>query len=322
MNRSDYAYSVAYVRAIENKLLTKADIESLINAPSEGDALRILADKGYGAKVLDENFENALNESFEKCYNEIKDIAPKNSPLDVLLYKNDFHNLKVVLKGVQLGVKDYKNYIITPATIDYETLIDSIAKAQFGELPSMLGEVASKAYEILGKTGDSQLSDLCIDKASMDFCLSQAQKSKNEVLTELIKLTNTLTNIKIAARCALTQKDASFADMALSDSSGLDRRELISKISLGFESLLEYLSSCGFSDEAAALKISVAEYEKYADNTINDYMKNSKYITLGIEPLIAYIYSKQNEIQAIRIIIGAKQNGIDEEKIRVRLRSF
>lgn len=322
MNRSDYAYSVAYVRAIENRLLTKSDIENLILAKSADDVLRIISDKGYGSGITGENFDKALNDAFTKCFEEITDIAPEDSNLEILLYKNDFHNLKVVLKGVQIGVRDYENYIINPSTVDYETLIKGIASANFDDFPQMLKSVAQKAYDILGKTGDSQLSDTIIDKEAMDYTLLEAKKTKNEFLIGLVKLTNTLTDIKIAARCALTQKDAEFINMAISQDSSINRDELLKTSLGGIASLNDFLSSSGYTEAAKALKKSVADYEKYADNTINDYMKNSKYITLGIEPLLAYIYSKQNEIQAIRIILSAKQNGISEDKIRMRLRSF
>ena len=320
MNRSDYAYSVAYVRAIESKLLTPSDIESLIGAKTTADALRILSDKGYGADISDRNFEAALTRAYRKCFDEISEIAPKDAPLDVLLYKNDFHNLKVVLKGVRLGVRDYENYIITPATCDWESLITGAVNGDFDNFPIMLKDTAAKAYDILGRTGDSQLCDTLVDRASMDYALNEAVRSKNEFMIGLTTLTNTLTDIKIAARCALTGKDRDFADMAISSKPDLSRDELIKSAASGLGALCEYLSGAGYGDAASALGISVADYEKYADNTINDYMKNAKYITMGIEPLISYIRSKENEIQSVRIIISAKQNGIDEEKIRKRLR--
>ncbi len=320
MNRSDYAYSVAYVRAIESRLLNRADIESLIGAKTAADALRLLSDKGYGTDISEANFEKVLTDAYKASFDEIKEIAPKEAPLDVLLCKNDFHNLKVVLKGVQLGVRDWQNYIITPATCDWEAFINAVAGADFDMFPPMLKDTALKAYEILGQTGDSQLCDTLVDRASMDYALEEAKKSKNEFMVGLTSLTNTLTDIKIAARCALTGKDMDFADMAISAHPDLNREELIKSAVSGIASLCEFLKAAGYGDGADALKNSVADFEKYADNQINHYMKNSRYITMGIEPLISYIRSKENEIQTVRIIISAKQNGIDEDKIRARLR--
>ncbi len=302
--------------------MTNADIESLIGAKSALDALRILSDKGYGQGITLENYESRLSDSYTETFNEIKEIAPKEAPLNVLICKNDFHNLKAVLKGVQLGFKDYSDYIALPSVCSFEEIKKAVINADFDMLPSFLCEVSRKAYELIGKTGDSQLSDTVIDKASMDYDLDAARKSKNNFFIGLIKLRNTLTDIKIASRCALTGKDRDFMETALSNEPDIDRDELIIKASSGLDALCEYLSDNGFEDAAVSLKSSLSDFEKYSDETIADYMKGSGYITMGIEPLISYIYSKEREIQSVRIIISAKANGIDEEKIRQRLRKL
>jgi len=49
-------------------------------------------------------------------------------------------------------------------------------------------------------------------------------------------------------------------------------------------------------------------------------MKDAKYVSFGPEPVIAYIFAKENEIKLIRIIMVGKINGIDGEVIRERLR--
>ena len=45
---TDYAYAVARVRSNELKLLTEADTEQLIEAPSYDEAMQKLADSGWG----------------------------------------------------------------------------------------------------------------------------------------------------------------------------------------------------------------------------------------------------------------------------------
>lgn len=322
LNRTDYAYSVAYVRAIESRLMTNSDIESLIGAKTAEDAFRILSDKGYGQGITLGNWETVLSNSYKDTFNEIKDIAPKDTPLDVLIYKNDFHNLKVALKGVQLGLRDYGDYVATPSVCEFELLKKAVVNADFDILPPSLKEIGKKAYDLLGKTGDSQLSDTIIDKSSMDYDFKKAVEGKNEFLIGLTKLKNTLTDIKIASRCALTGKDADFLDMAISSNPNLNRDELIKAAVSGIDAFCEFLSGSGYEAAAASLKSSLSDYEKYADEVIGDYMKGSGYITMGIEPLISYIYSKEREIQSVRIIISAKLNGIDEGKIRQRLRKL
>ena len=56
----------------------------------------------------------------------------------------------------------------------------------------------------------------------------------------------------------------------------------------------------------------------------NDYivkiMKDAKYVSFGPEPVIAYIFAKENEIKLIKIIMVGKINGMVPGLIRERLR--
>ena len=322
MNQYDYAYGVAYIRAIENKLLTAQDLEALIASKSPLDAMRILSDSGYNTdNVKPEDFEIILKEELEKTWAEAIYAMPKGATLDFLLYKNDFHNLKAALKGIRMGIKDYDKYILMPCTIDFNEILKSVEKADFALLPDMLSQIAYKAYDILGRTEDAQLSDTLIDKAAMDYCLDKAKETKNDFLIGYVTLQNTLADIKIAARCAHTLKSADFMDDALSRESALPRESLIRASLEGFDSLMDFISESGFKSCAEALSSSMNEFEKLSDVMISDYMKKSSGMSFGVEPIISYINRRQTEIRNVRIIMSAKLNGFTEEQIRSRIRS-
>ena len=65
---------------------------------------------------------------------------------------------------------------------------------------------------------------------------------------------------------------------------------------------------------------SLALLEKNIDNFIMDYMKKAKTIPFGIEPIIGYLYAKENEIKLLRIIMVGQLNNVPPEVIRERLR--
>lgn len=323
MNQFDYAYGVAYIRAIENKLLSRSDIENLITAKSPSDVLKILADKGYGDVLSShEDFESVLSQQLNRGWEDVRFAAPKGISFDILLYKNDFHNLKVAVKGVQMGISDYKAYVLEPNTVDFESMVSAAAKADFSLLPDMLSKTAEQAYDVLTRTEDSQLCDIIIDRASMDYTMQAAADSENDFLIGYVSLINTLANIKIAVRCAKTDKDSEFLERAVSSESNIDRERLIKAALSGIDALLEFLDNCGYANLTAAFRNSVTEFEKAADNMVTDYMKKSHGVSFGIEPLIAYIHKKQLEIQTVRIIMSAKLNDFDAEQIRARIREL
>ena len=205
MNQTDYAYGVSYIRSIENRLMDKGDIEGLILTKTPEEAMRMLNDKGYSNEpVPASEFESLLSKQQSLCWETVREVAPEGAPLDILLYKNDFHNLKVVIKAVFSGKKEFEHLFLTPATVDTGIIVDAISDKNFEALPEMLKNAAERSYEALANTEDSQLSDIIIDKTSMDYTMACAKMSKSEFIIDLIKLENTLADIK-------TRSDASFA---------------------------------------------------------------------------------------------------------------
>lgn len=321
MNQTDYAYGVSYIRSIENRLMDKGDIEGLILTKTPEEAMRMLNDKGYSNEpVPASEFESLLSKQQSLCWETVREVAPEGAPLDILLYKNDFHNLKVVIKAVFSGKKEFEHLFLTPATVDTGIIVDAISDKNFEALPEMLKNAAERSYEALANTEDSQLSDIIIDKASMDYTMACAKMSKSEFIIDLIKLENTLADIKIAYRAMKTEKNADFLNQALSEESGLSREALKDASLSGEEALLGYISENGYEEAANALKVSVSEFEKYQDKAKNIFVQKANFVTLGAEPLIAYILKKQAELLSVRIIMSGKINGFSESVIRERLR--
>lgn len=323
MNNADYAYSVAYIRSVENNLLDKNDIEGLILAKTPEEAMRILNDKGYTKEPTPPSeLEQVLSCKLEEAFTMVSDIAPKGAPLDILLYENDFCNLKVAVKSVFAGIKDVSELFMTPSTVSVNLLEEAVADKKFDALPDFLKYVAERAYEAIANTEDSQLLDIIIDKASMDYTLNMAKECGSDFLYSYVSLKNTLSDIKIAYRSMMTEKDRTFLEQALSEHSELDKDGLIMATLGGADSLMNFISENGFDEEAKALKESMSNFEVYSDAKKNAYLSESDMISLGIEPLLAYLIKIQTEISKIRIILSCKMNGFSENNIRERLETL
>ena len=73
-------------------------------------------------------------------------------------------------------------------------------------------------------------------------------------------------------------------------------------------------------EELAENEENITELEKQADNFLIRYIKKAKYITFGIEPLIAYLIAKENEVKLARIVLTGKKSHLPPEVIKERLR--
>ena len=99
-----YANAVAAIRAMENSLLSRNDLDQLINTATKTERENIVASKrGSGAEEL----------TLEGVWETIRAYAPDCRELEILLYRNDFHNLKAALKSMIAG-KEPQGYYIRP----------------------------------------------------------------------------------------------------------------------------------------------------------------------------------------------------------------
>lgn len=319
MNSIDYAYSVAHIRAIENSLLTKADFDNMLTL-SYDSALRLLSEKGYDTES--DKIGDILLKRVSDAWELVLSSAPDKSLLDILLYENDFENLKTVLKGIFTDSELYRKLLLTPSVSDWSQNSCFIAEKNFSALPDEFKKCTNDAFEILAHSLDSDRADAIVDSECMALMYRLAKKSGNDFILNIVKLKNTLKNIRTAYRAAAANKGANFLDLALSEYSYLNKNALIKAALEGTDAVADVLSSDGYSDAAAFIKDSYSRFEVYADDKISDTAKNSIYTSFGVEPLIAYLFKVMTEVKNIRIILTAKANKIDEGEIRARMRAL
>ena len=89
---NNYLYAVANIRANELSLLSRADIDALIDAPDYKTALTLLDGKGYDTS-FGSDYSAMLDGETEKTWSLIKSVAPSAEALDIFIVKNDFQNL-------------------------------------------------------------------------------------------------------------------------------------------------------------------------------------------------------------------------------------
>ncbi|MCL2105997.1 MAG: V-type ATPase subunit [Oscillospiraceae bacterium] len=276
MRDSDYLYACAFVRILESRMLGRADYETLLGAASHEDALRYLSDKGRGS----------AGEDLTETWNEVKAACPEDAPLDILLYQNDFHNLKAILKALFSGA-DYMPLMLEPYTIAPDIIHRAAAEGKLEGLPALLRQPAVEAYEILARDGDGQAAEILLDQALFAVIAETAKQSKNAFLIQWADLNIRLINTKTALRGG--PQSAMLGD----------RRTM-----------------------AGAPKDSITALELWCDNQLIQYLKINRQKLFGFEPVFAFLAGRQFEWQALRIILSGLRRGIPAGALRERLRDL
>ena len=98
MKTQDYLYAVSALRVSEESLLKESDLEQLINAPDYKKAIALLTEKGY-EKPDGNDFSKMLDNRLSEVWDRVVKSAPEAKSLNMLIIKNDFQNLKAIIKS-------------------------------------------------------------------------------------------------------------------------------------------------------------------------------------------------------------------------------
>lgn len=317
---NQYIFAVARIRSKELSLLDKPFFDQLLACKGYNDCLRLLADKGWG-RSGDETPEKLLTIEREKTWDLISELVEDMSAFDTFLYGNDFHNLKAAIKQVYMN-QEVPDIYLSHGTIKPDVIYRSVKEHDFTMLPDYMRECAEEAYQVLLHTGDGQLCDVIIDKATLETIYKKSKESGNELLTEYAELKVASSNINIAIRSYKTGKRMQFLERAIADCDSLDSKKLIEAALIGEDAIYSYLENTKYADAVQAIKESPSSFEKWCDNLIMKHIKPQKYNSFSLSPLAAYILARENEIKSVKIVLSGKQNELPEESIRERLREM
>ena len=65
----------------------------------------------------------------------------------------------------------------------------------------------------------------------------------------------------------------------------------------------------------------LTEFERLCDDAVTGYLASASRVPFGEETVIGYLYAREAEITAVRIIMAGRMAGLDGETIRSRLRA-
>jgi V/A-type H+-transporting ATPase subunit C len=326
---SKYAYAVGRIRVIEDKLFDKNKIDRMVDAKTADEAFKLLIDSGYGYSNGDDitpyDYEVLLKEEYKKVYDLLLEMAPAAEVFDIFLRKNDYHNLKVLLKAEFLGIGNY-DLLLEVSAIPIVDLEQMVKNREWTDMSDVMKNALEECINTFNKTQDPQMIDLILDRALYIQIKEDADKLDNSFVSELISIMIDLTNINILMRIKKIGKDWGFFKKAFLPGGSIKEEVFFKNLNLSDEKLIDTLRNTEYeelSEEGITDYIKTGSFtklEKLSDNYIISFIKKAKHISLGVQPLVAYLLAKENEIKILRIIMVSKINNIPSDVIRERLR--
>lgn len=331
MDEMQFSQVIPRLRVYETRLLDKSKIDRMIDSNSAQEALKVLQETEYANVMTNvkraEDYEIILSEELKRLFAVMYDISPEKSLVDLMSIKYDYHNIKVILKGMFLK-EDLSYLLVDIGTINASKLKSLIENNEIRDLSPIMREAIEQTIKDFESNKDPQMIDIILDKYMFKAIIEIKDLIKDGFVNKYVESVIDSTNLKTLLRIKKQNKGREFFASVIIEGGSLDKDRLLSMLNDSVENIATKLS---FTDYAEFIKNGIEYYiktgsvsllEKLVDNYIMDMMKDAKIIPFGVEPILAYIYAKETEIKIIRIIMVGKLNNISAEVVRERLRDI
>lgn len=308
---TQYAYAVAKVRAVEGGLLDKAKLARLADAGGLEEVVKLLREAGYPA--AEGGWEAMLSGRMAEAYAFLRDISPVAETFDIFLVQNDYHNVKVLLKAEFLG-ENRDGLLKSTGRFEPARLKAAVADRVLGGFPETLRRAVSGAIDVYDRTGDPQESDMLLDAAAFQEMSLLAEQSGSGFVASLVAVLADLTNIRTFGRVKMMGRGYDFLRRALVPGGTIAEMRFLSDTGA---QLADIVAGTPYADLDTS---GIAALERSADEYLARYARNARFVTFGIEPLVAYLLAVQSEVRQVRIVLTGKANGLAPEVIKERLR--
>lgn len=333
VKEEDYAYASGRIRAIEPKLFGPGHYDRMLEANDAQEAFRILTDSGYGyggsgsAGIF--AFEGLLSEEMKKTYALIAEIIPQIEIVKVFQRKYDYFNIKVLLKAEYSGA-EIPPILADTGTVGGEDLVRMIRERDYEGLTELMVQAIEEVRDVFSRTQDPQAIDLLLDRASYRQLASDIGGIGSPYLQEIAEIIIDSANIKMYVRAMLLDKPADFIRELLLSGGSIPEDAYLEygekSIDAFVDAFADKFSGSRYAEavrkgwESCRSRESSSVLEKLLDDLFMVHIRKARMVTIGVEPVIAFLFAKETEIKNVRIIMTGRINGLPAEMIRERLR--
>ena len=306
MSNNSLVYSNARVKAMENSFLTNEKIVRMAYSDSLEEGFRVLLESSYGGGlVVDAKDYDALLQTEDARVSEfVLEAMPSGQGMESFVVKNDYHNLKAIVKGKYMRLDDVDFMLMPKGSFDPKEVKDMVYADDYSVLTD------------LQKT--PRFIDLTLDKACYKEIMSSLKKVKNKFMPKYWQTNIDMMNISCFVR-ACNAGDKTLFDESFIDGGKLEKRFFTGELS----GVLDKLTYTSYPQIAEALKTGdFVAFERIWDNTLLNIFKDERNDIFSVAPIAGFYVAKKIEIKIVRMICILLKNDVDKDVIRDRLREL
>ncbi len=317
-----YGFAIGRVRALETTLLDATRYDRLVRTHSQHEYRVQLADTVYG-RFLDEKPEGGLEHSFMRtAENNVAFLAQycvDQWVLDLFRRSADVHNLKVLVKSQLEKRKPTENSLLGYGGWN-QVQLEALAGAKPKALPTRYRQAVTRAVELYTRKQNPTVVDVLLDRAAHDEALERTVGSR--FLAGLQVMHADVENLRTFVRVRVLDENADMLEPALLKGGMIRKAVLLSLFGEEWEVIVSRfrLTTYGRMIEEGISRVvrdqSALRLERLGREMKLRYLRQSRYLTFGYEPLVTYYLLRDNELINLRRLNAAKAAGLAEADCR------
>ena len=321
-----YVYTVARLRGMENHILDSAFFSRLMDSAGIDDAVKALGETSYSQWIsgTGSNFDKAIDSEIQATCQELESFVPDKELLYIFRLPYDFHNVKVLLKGlfkVRGGELEARRYDLLSklGTIDTEELTNAIETEEYGFLPYGLTDLIPQCWQLWDATHNAQAVELLIDHQMFRAMLKVAEDLKMPDVIQWVKARIDAENLKSAVRLARIHYDSSKALTFFHEGGTIrpdDMAKLLNEPQETWSRILSYTdigSVLSALSEQNDMKAALSDVSKAVDDYLVKVLESAKYSMDSPANVLLYMLTKEAEARNMRVALVCVAGGLDRE---------
>lgn len=306
------------VSVLTTRLFTADKFVRLAECNSLAEAVRLLADGGYGGGVVLANpndYDNMLRAETERLLAEFKELCVNVAARNFFLAQYDFVNAKVLMKAKYMRT-DGVHCCFAEATFAPAKMQADFVDDNYADYPKAMAEGcdAVDARFAAGERAPSVV-DAELDKAMFAYMKKCAAQSGISVVKKLCAYRIDATNIITIARAKKAGFDETKFLSLVIDGGKVKRDTLVSLWRANAQ------AASDLPDDVRAVWNALPDTARAEDVRRN---KEFEMLTTGgdslsVAPVLLYFARKSHETDLVRMIIIGVKNNLPKEEIKRRI---
>lgn len=329
MNETDYKGINTLIRTYELRLLKREDVERMLKAPDLGSVLDLLSGTVYQFNreetLRTKNFNQILMNHLVDVYRELFTIAPDSEIVELFTLKYSYHNLKVLLKQHFLE-EQHEDLLIPIGGLSLDALRNLVETGNSEVAHPIMVEAVQHAKSDYNEQRLLEAITVYLDTYYFRHLRIIADRIDYEPITKMIDTQIDLYNLSTLVRSLNQGKPRSHLYTVLSSAGTISKQEIIDESMNGAVAVLRKLyggKSYGSQLERVIVdnnRIDTLKLDKLMEDLIHDIVSEGLYQPFGPLPMLGFIYAKETEVTNLRLILVGKDNQIEEQILRERVR--